>query len=90
MKKQIQFGTFKLYGTAADKEVRAQLEEPLNHGWSVNDWKVIGVGKDEQNSTVVDIVVCLTRELQDDGPSPESTEEVEVVAKRGRPAKVDA
>jgi len=77
--KQIQFGTFKVYGNAElNSQVREQLEDRLNHGWEV-EWKIVGRGVDEQNSTVIDIVYSLRREVED------------VVAKKvGRPAKEDA
>ena len=80
MKKQAQFGLLRLYGNPdADSAVRAQVEEPLNHGWNIHSWKIVGTGVDEANTQVVNIAILLTRELED---TP--------AAKVGRPAKVDA
>ena len=76
--KQVQFAILQLT-EGNPSAVRAAVEEPLNHGWTLQDWKPVGITKDDNNMSAVSIVVCLTRELLDE-PS---------VAKRGRPAKVD-
>jgi hypothetical protein len=81
MKKQVQFAILRVYGNLElNQALRAQIEEPLNNGWELNDWKPLGVwSKDEENRDVVNVMICLTRELDE-----------EPAAKRGRPAKVDA
>ena len=80
MKKQIQFGLYRVYNANMaqyNQELRAQLEEVLNNGWELDSWKVVGTSTDQENNPVVNIAVCVTRELD------------EPAAKRGRPAKED-
>ena len=64
--KQVQFGLLRLYGNAEmDKAVRAQVEEPLNHGWDVHSWHIVGTSTDESNNPVVNVAIMLTRTLED-------------------------
>lgn len=75
--KQVQFAILSLT-EGNPSAVRAEVEGPLNHGWTLESWKPVGLTRDENNLAAVSIVVCLTRELLD-----------EPVVRRGRPVKVE-
>lgn len=68
MKKQIQFGLFRVYDTNMqdlNNAVRSRVEEVLNNGWELNSWQIVALTKDEANNDVVNIAICLTRELEE-------------------------
>jgi hypothetical protein len=84
MKKQIQFGVFRIYSGAQSSfnaETREQIEGPLNNGWSLDSWKVIDRSLDEAQNPVVNIAICLTREVNLEENSSD------VKAAVGRPKK---
>jgi len=85
MKKQVQYASFILSeGQAMDAEIRAQIEEPLNHGWSIQGWESHR-SVDLNNQPAFFIVICLTRELEEAAAEPEVVMAAPV--KRGRPKK---
>jgi len=68
MKKQIQFGLFRVYDTNMqdlNNAVRSRVEEVLNNGWELNSWQIVALTKDEANNDVVNIAICLTREFEE-------------------------
>lgn len=88
--KQIQFAiVFLNENEAESKAVRKMVEGPLNNGWELNDWKPVGIIKDESNMSAVSIVVCLTRDVNDSMLARNVSADEEPVVKRGRPAKVE-
>ena len=78
--KQVQFAILELT-EGNSQNVRKEVEGPLNNGWTLQDWKPVGITKDVNNMSAVSIVVCLVRELPDEPEVP--------TVRRGRPAKVE-
>lgn len=83
--KQVQWATY----SVGKPNLRAEVESLLNqkHPWVLRDWKIVGMSVDETNQPVVDIVVCVEREVIE--PTAKAVEEPAQTAlpKRGRPKK---
>lgn len=96
MTKQIQFALLNVYGeenAGFNKALREQLEGVLNNGWELDKWEFVERGLDNNNNRTVTIIVCVTRDKDDEpvGPEPETVADEVVEKKRpGRPAKVEA
>jgi len=68
MKKQIQFAAYRVYGTEMldlNKKVREEIEGTFEHDWVLESWKPVGMTVDEFNNPVINIVVCVTREIEE-------------------------
>jgi len=69
MRNQIQFATVPVMaGPEFNPEVRKALEGPLNNGWVLEGWQAFET-VDVNNQPIYNVVVCLTRTIDNVEPA---------------------